>query len=91
VPFSPSDRLTGWLWAVLIMLVFGLGFFSIIVVKIRVALATLLAVFIWSLILLVPVPQGYEEIYYGGSVAFLGIVLILYVKYKGEKEVKCPT
>lgn len=89
VPFSSSDRLTGWLWAVLIMLVFGLGFFSIIVVKIRDALATLLALFLWSLILLVPVPLGYEEVYYGGSVAFLGIMLVLYVKYKEYKKKKC--
>lgn len=80
------NRLTMWLYVVLIGLVFELGLFSIFVVKTKEVVRALLASFIWSCILLIPVPQGYEEPIYGGSLIFLVAIMILYDKYKSREK-----
>lgn len=84
--FSPSARIVMWLWAVLIMITFGLGFFSIIDVKVGGALAALAALFCYSLVFLVPVPAGYEETYYGGVGVLIMAVLAIHVKLKQSKK-----
>ncbi|MCK4481805.1 hypothetical protein KAU55_01160 [Candidatus Bathyarchaeota archaeon] len=88
VPFSPSDRPIIWLWTVLAMLTFGLGLFSIIAVKTKDALATLLVLLVWSFVFLIPVPEGYEDYVWGGSLVFLCVTTMLYVKYKEFKKKK---
>lgn len=83
-PFS--NRLTLWLCALLIMPFFGLGLFSILAVKLKEIATAFMIIFLWSLVFLVPVPEGYEEIYYGGSLSLLGGIMVLYVKYKDSKK-----
>jgi hypothetical protein len=84
--FYPSNRIVGWSWAILVSIFFELGLFSIIVVKIRDAIITMTALFIWSLVVLVPVPQGYEEPIYGGALILMVATMILYSKYKSKNN-----
>ncbi|MDH5494155.1 MAG: hypothetical protein OEY24_00410 [Candidatus Bathyarchaeota archaeon] len=88
MPFSPSEKLTMWLSALLIMLVFGLGLFSIIVVKTKEVAATFMVLFVWSLVFLVPVPKGCEDFLWGGSLLLLCATVVCYVKYKESKKKK---
>jgi hypothetical protein len=83
--FSP-DRFVILLYVLLMALPFGLGLFSIIVVKKRDVVTAFIAFFIWSLVLLVPVPQGYGEPIYGGSLILMVGTILLIDKYKKSKK-----
>jgi len=80
------DRVAIWLYALLTAAPFGLGLFSIIIVKVKDAIIAMAFVFGYSLILLVPVPQGYEETYYGGVAILIMAILVIRVKLKESKD-----
>jgi hypothetical protein len=88
VPFNPADRLAMWLTIVPIALFFELGLFFIVKAKIKEAVRFFAIFLVWSLILLVPVPQGYEEPIYGGSWVLIFAIWILYDKYKKSRKKK---
>jgi hypothetical protein len=88
VPFFPSDRFTIWLYTLLVVLIFELGFFSILAIKIKQIVAVSLFIFIWSLVFFVPVPQGYEEPIYGGSGILLIAIIILFSEYRKSRKKK---
>jgi len=84
--FSPSSRLAGWFWAILIMLSFELGIFSILVIRTKGIVKALALSLIWSLVVLIPVPSGYEEPVYGGSLILLVALAIFYDKRKNLQK-----
>ncbi len=88
IPFSPSDKLTIWIRAVLIISIFELGLFSIVIVKMKEAIAALLALFFWSLIFLIPIPEGSEDYVWGGSMLLLMAALVAYAKRKESRNKK---
>lgn len=86
ISFNPADRLAMWLTIIFIVLVFELGFFSVLAVKIKEAVEVFVAIFIWSLVFFVPVPAGYEEVCYGGWGILLLTIIALYAKLKERKR-----
>jgi len=80
------DRPMLWLYAICTGLIFELGLFAIIKVKIRGVVTALLVSFCWSFVLLVPVPQGYEEPVYGVSLILLVAAMIFYDKHRNSQK-----
>jgi small neutral amino acid transporter SnatA (MarC family) len=83
---SSPNKVAGWLYALLTATPFGLGLFSIIKVKAKEAIIAMILVYGWSVILLIPVPNGYEEPIYGGFLVFLVAIMMLYNKSRGSKK-----
>lgn len=83
--FSPN-KLMGWLYAICTGLMFELGFFAIFKIKARQMIIVLVTSLCWSLVFLVPTPQGYEEPLYGGSLILLVATYVLVSRHRKNKS-----
>ena len=86
--FSPSDRFSIWLGAVIAGLLFFSGFCVSFKVQAKKSVMFTLMFLGYSLIFFVPVPSGYEEFYYGGFAVLLMAIVAFYAKYEESKKKK---
>jgi hypothetical protein len=83
LPFSPSDRLIGWLGAITASLLFFTGLCVGFSIRPKEAIAAFLAWIVWSLgLIYLPVPEGYGEAVFGGWFLVGFAVVALYEKYR---------
>jgi hypothetical protein len=83
IPFSPLDRLTGWLGAITAGLLFFLGICIGFSAKPKGAIAGFVIFVAWSLgLILLPVPEGYGEAVLGGWFLVLCAMVALYEKFR---------
>jgi hypothetical protein len=88
-PFSPSDRLVGWLGAITTCFLFFSGFYIGFSIKTKKAIVGFLAFLIWSLgLLFLPVPEGYAEAVYGSWAILFMAAVALYAKYEESRKRK---
>ena len=83
MPFSPLDRLTGWLGAITASLLFFLGLCIGFSAKPKSAIIGFLVFTAWSLgLIILPVPEGYGEAIFGAWFLVLFGIVALYEKYR---------
>lgn len=88
-PFSPSNKLMGWLGAVTTCFLLFLGFYIGFSIGTKKAIAAFSVFLIWSLgLIFLPVPEGYAEAVYGGWAILLMAIIALYAKYEESKKKK---
>jgi hypothetical protein len=87
IPFSPSDRLTGWFGAITASILLFLGLCIGFGAKPKEVIVGSLVIVAWSLgLILLPAPEGYTEAVFG-SWAILGmIIIIIYAKYEKSRK-----
>lgn len=83
--FSPSNRLSIWLGAVIAGLLFFTGFCVSFKVQLKKSVMFALIFLGYSLVFL-SVPSGYEEVYYGGFAILIMAILVLYAKLKKSEK-----
>jgi len=89
VSFSPQDRLTGWLGAIIAGFFFFWAFCIGFSVKTKKILVGTLVCFSWSMgFLIIPVPEGYAETVYGSWAIVLIAIVAIYAKYKESRKKK---
>jgi hypothetical protein len=82
-PFSTSDRLSVWVGAEIICLLLFLAFYVGFDLETKQVVVGASIWLIWSIGLLVlPLPEGYGEAVLGGWAALLGVIIVLYVRYR---------
>lgn len=84
--FSPSDRFSIWRGVVITSLLFFSGFCIGFKIPIKQSLIVALIFLGYSFVFFIPVPSGYEEVYYGGLWVLIMIMLVLYAKLKESKK-----
>jgi hypothetical protein len=88
VPFSTSNRLTLWLWAMAAALTFGLAIFIILGLSIKKSVGAIIFVLFWSLIFFFPVPSSFQELIWAVWLFLLILIIAAYAKY--QKSTRKP-
>ena len=87
VPVSISDRLSVWLGVEVVCLLFFSAFYIGFGLETKKAILGVFVWLIWGLgFLIIPFPEGYGEEVLGGWAALLGVIIVLYVRYKRSRN-----
>ena len=86
IPFSPTDKLTIWVWIMLAVSMFGLGVSIFLGFNIKKAIVVLAFVVFWTLIFLIPFPGSVQELIWAVWLFFPFYLLYIYKKYQESRR-----